>query len=381
LQPFYCSPSIFVHDIDRIFMRHWLCAGHISQAAKPGDYFTCNWGEESVIVVRGRDHGLRAFVNVCPHRGSRICTKAEGNASVLVCPYHAWAFNLDGTMRTARHMPMRFDKSQHGLRQINLRVAEGLVFVSFASQPLSFDRAAAAISSAFRAHGWANAKVAHRETYRIEANWKLAVENYVECYHCGPAHPEYAKLHALEQPLERIQDLIVEMDNRTCALGIDIKGADAWVDASGGTEAVRSFRYPLYKGVRSGSSDGGPVAPLMGDFRDYDGGVTALHCGPASFFAAYNDYGVIYRIAPRGPLETDMELVWLIDAGAAEGRDYNRDGLIWLWRVTTEADKQITENNQRGVRSRFYRPGPYSPMEPNAKRFADWYLKEISCTS
>jgi len=275
-------------------------------------------------------------------------------------------------------MPAGFDKAAHALIPIRLEVIEGLVFISFAERPLALERARKAIAQACGPYGWAAAKVAHRQTWPIEANWKLAVENYLECYHCTPAHPEYSKLHALEQPLDQIAGLNAAMEARSRALGIDVPPADCWVGSRTGEEAVFSFRYALYDGVKTGSRDGKPVAPLMGKFTDYDGGVTSTHLGPASFFIAYADHGVLYRFMPRTAVSCRMEVVWLVEGGARQGVDYDLEALTWLWKVTSEADKEITENNQKGVNSRFYRPGPYAPVEPNAIRYIRWYLDEIA---
>ncbi len=97
-----------------VFTRNWVLAGHASQAPKDGDWFLVDIAGESIIVVRGKDGLLKAFANVCRHRGSRICLKPEGHSSVLVCPYHAWSYNLDGSVRGARHMGPDFDKTQYG---------------------------------------------------------------------------------------------------------------------------------------------------------------------------------------------------------------------------------------------------------------------------
>src|SRR5262249_42076145 len=151
--------------------------------------------------------------------------------------------------------------------QFHLRVVQGLLLVSLADTPLGLGRATEALNAAYGPYGWATARVAHRETYRIAANWKLAVENYVECYHCGPAHPEYSKLHALALPSEKIEALNARMEARTAACGVEIPHRSHW-DSSvdSGEEAVFSFRYALHDGIRTGSEDGQPVAPLMGAF-------------------------------------------------------------------------------------------------------------------
>ena len=377
-QGLYNSQAAFEHDVERLFLRHWILAGHASQAAQPGDYFLVEMIGESIIVLRGNDGVLRGFANVCRHRGSRICTAAQGHAKVLVCPYHAWSYNLDGSLRAARHMPPSFDKAGHGLKQVHLEVIEGLVFITLAEKPLSLDVARKTIEASYGPYGWGSAKVAHRETYPIVANWKLTVENYLECYHCTPAHPEYSKLHALEQPLDQIGALNAAMEARTRALGIDIPHVDHRVHSSSGDAPIFSFRYALYDGVCTGAAGGAPVAPLMGAFTTYDGGVTTTHFPPSSFFISYADHGVIYRFIPIAAATSAMEVIWLVRGDAREGIDYDLDKLTWLWRVTSEADKRITQDNQAGVNSRYYQPGPYAPVEPNAIAWINWYLDEIS---
>ncbi len=333
---------------------------------------------ESVIILRGEDGALRAFANVCRHRGSRLCSAESGHGKDLVCPYHGWTYGLDGSLRSARHMPPGFDAAAHALKQVHISVIEGLVFISFAAEPLGLSHVHATLRSCYGPYGWAQARVAHRERYAIAANWKLAVENYLECYHCAPSHPEYSRLHALEQPAPRIEALNRRMRERSLALGIDIPEHNHWVGSETGEEAVYGFRYALYDGVATGSADGALVAPLMGRFAAADGGATSVHLGPASFLLAYPDHGVIYRFIAETAARCALEVIWLVRGDAREGVDYDRERLTWLWRVTSEADKRIIEQNQLGVASRYYEPGPYAPMEHNTRRYVAWYLREIS---
>ncbi len=377
-QVFYSDPEIFRRDLDRMVLRHWLCAGHVSSVPNVGDFFLLEVANESAIIVRGEDGELRALVNVCRHRGSRVCRERSGNTRVLICPYHAWTYGIDGKLRAARHMAEPFDKTRHGLKQIALRVVEGLIFVTFADEPLGLSKVEEVLRRGYGPYGWADAKVAHRETYPIEANWKLAVENYVECYHCAPSHPEYARLHANEQPRAKIAELNAQMDERAAALGLTIPNRDHWaLAAERGEEATYCVRYAMLRGAVTGSPDGQAVAPLMGAFKGYDGGSTFIHVGPASFFLAYPDHGLIYRFIPRTVQRSELEVIWLVRGDAREGVDYDRDRLTWLWKVTSDADKRIIEDNQRGVNSRYYEPGPFSIMESQERRFIEWYLSEI----
>jgi phenylpropionate dioxygenase-like ring-hydroxylating dioxygenase large terminal subunit len=377
-QIFYSDAEIFRRDLDRMVLRHWLCAGHVSSVPNVGDFFLLEVANESAIIVRGEDGELRALVNVCRHRGSRVCRERSGNTRVLICPYHAWTYGIDGKLRAARHMAEPFDKTRHGLKQIALRVVEGLIFVTFAEEPLGLSKVEEVLRRGYGPYGWADAKVAHRETYPIEANWKLAVENYVECYHCAPSHPEYARLHANEQPRAKIAELNAQMDERAAALGLTIPNQDHWaLAAERGEEATYCVRYAMLRGAVTGSPDGQAVAPLMGAFKGYDGGSTFIHVGPASFFLAYPDHGLIYRFIPRTVQRSELEVIWLVRGDAREGVDYDPDRLTWLWKVTSDADKRIIEDNQRGVNSRYYEPGPFSIMESQERRFIEWYLSEI----
>lgn len=379
-QEFYSDPSIYALDMERIFMRRWICVGHESRISKPGDFFVFEVAGESLIIIRGRDEVARALVNVCRHRGSEVCYEKEGNAKVLVCPYHAWAYELDGSLRSARLMNEEVDKSAYGLAQAHVRVLEGLIFVCFAENPPDLTDVEASLRASLGRYGWADAKVAHRAIYGVDANWKLAIENYFECYHCGPAHPEFARHHATEKPFDpATARLRTETRKRAREMGIDIPEVSNWPwPAKPDGESVDAFHDATYPGSLTGSEDGQPVAPLMGDFTEYDGGFTYVDVGPCSAFLAYADYGVMYLFIPRDEQTTDMEIVWLVKGDAQEGVDYQLDRLIWMWDVTSIADKLIIDHNQKGVNSRFYRPGPYGPMEKMPRMMAEWYLEQIA---
>ena len=375
---FYHDPAIYERDLERVFRRHWHCLAHVSVIPKPNDFELFLLGDEQVILTRDGEGSVHAMLNVCRHRGAEVCTAQKGNAKAFVCPYHAWTYGNDGRLKAARLMPKDFRREDHGLHKLAVKVVEGLVFVSFAAAPLDFSEVERLLHATCGQYGWADAKIAHREAYVIDGNWKLAVENYVECYHCGPAHPEYSLTHALEQPLDRIAELNAAMELRTCALGIDVGQGDLWQTSRAGAEAVHAFRYALYDGVETGSEDGRAVAPLMGRFAAFDGGVTSIHLGGTSFLVCYPDHGMIYRFIPDGPTRSRMELIWLVKGAAVEGVDYDLARLTWLWKVTTDEDKKIIEHTARGVKSAYFVPGPIAPMEQNELRYIGWYLDEIS---
>ncbi|SEC25771.1 aromatic ring-hydroxylating dioxygenase subunit alpha [Rhodobacter sp. 24-YEA-8] len=378
VRDFYMDPTVFARDMERVFRRHWHCLAHESVIPNPGDFELFRLGDEQVILTRDMQGEVHGLLNSCRHRGAEVCTKDKGNAKMFVCPYHAWTYTLDGALRAARLMPKDFDRAAHALKKVHVKVVEGLVFISFAKDPLDFTQVEQSLHASIGQYGWGAAKVAHRETYPIAANWKLAVENYVECYHCGPAHPEYSQTHALEQPPEVIAGLNAAMEEKSCALGLSVLSGNHWQNSSRGGEAVDVFRYALYEGASTGSEDGSPLAPLMGRFTDYDGGVTSIHLGGTTFLVCYPDHGMIYRFIPKTHDSCEMELIWLVKEGAEEGVDYDLDRLTWLWKVTTEEDKKIIEHTARGVKSHYFEPGPIAPMEYNELRYITWYLDEIS---
>jgi Rieske 2Fe-2S family protein len=328
-----------------------------------------------VIVARDGDGQINAMLNVCRHRGSRICDEATGRATRLVCRYHGWTYGLDGSLKAAAHAPEGFDRSKLGLHRLHCRVLAGLIFVNFDSAPAPFELIANDLAAPLAPYQLERTKIGHRQNYPIASNWKLAVENYCECYHCAPAHPEYTVAHGRAIPRSEQALLMPEVMERAAAAGFTRHEVrHSWLDA-GALGVDRGFeRYPLLRGHRTGSRDGGPVAPLLGTIKAYDGGATDLHLGPMTFGLAYCDHIVLYRFTPRGLHSTDCEITWLVNESAQEGKDYDRATLTWLWDVTTIADKQIIERNQAGVDSRFYEPGPLSPMEDFTQRFLQWYV-------
>lgn len=380
LQPeFYLSSEIYRLDIDNVLMPHWQCVNHVSAIPNAGDYIVFNYDRESVIVMRGADNAIRSFANVCRHRGSRICeTSGHAQGGMLICPYHAWSYGLDGSLAHARMMPRDFDKQGFGLKSLPTKVVQGLIFVSLSDNPLAFDDSEENINNTLGVYGWADAKVAHQSSVVFSANWKLALENQVECYHCAPSHPEFSVVHGQSTASE--MKLIAEMNAKAEAQGIRVETRDHWALAAlDGQEQAYSNRYPMTANARTASKDGSPLAPLMGNFQSYDNGMAVCYIGPMNHCLSYGDYGAIFRYTPRSLFETELAVIWLVRGDAVEGKDYDRDDLTWMWRVTAGADKKIVEENQRGVSSRFYRPGPYAlPIEQKTVRFTEWYMSALS---
>ncbi len=371
----YRDPEIYELEIRHILLKSWLYVGHQSQIPERGDFFLFEMAGESVIIVRDAQGGINALLNVCRHRGSRICDTPTGHESRLVCRYHGWTYGLDGSLKAAARTPDGFDRTKYGLRRLHLRVFDGLIFVNFDDDPPDFGALESEMAAPMRPYGLDQAKVALRRNYPITSNWKLAVENYCECYHCQPAHPEYSVGHGRAIPDAECVAMLSDVMAKAPVVGLTQHTIRrSWLNAGSFGLEYSFDRYPLLRGQLSGSRDGKPVAPLLGTITGYDGGTTDLHLGPMTFGLAYCDHVVLYRFTPRGQYLTDCEITWLVDEKAVEGRDYQLADLIWLWDVTTIADKQIIERNQAGVDSRYYVPGPLSPMEVFTQDFLNWYV-------
>ncbi len=382
---FYRSAVAYRQELENIFFKSWLYAGHASQVPDAGDFFLYEIAEESVIVVRGEDGTIRALVNSCRHRGSRVCEASSGHCRTFVCPYHGWVYNPDGSLRAARHMEAmaEFRREDHGLRQLRVAVRFGLIFVNFDPDAYDFNACLQEVDAQMAPYRLETAKIAHRESYPVDANWKIALGNYLECYHCDTAHRAYSKIHTFKEREHVVAPINRAMWARAAAQtgipGIEKAVYRMFREAPGFGACVYTSRYALFDGFRTGSRDGAPVAPLMGDFTGYDGGAGDFQFGPLTYMLNYPDHCVLFRYVPLGIDRTEMEIVWFVNGDAREGVDYDREALTWLWHVTTLEDKRIMTLNAAGVNSHFFEPGPQHPeFEDTPRRFVDWYLHALA---
>ncbi len=385
-QAFYTRPEVFARDRVQILRNHWIMAGHISQIPDAGDYRLFDLAGESIILVRDVGGTVRAHYNVCRHRGSQVLLKPHGNARLLTCRYHGWTYAADGCLSAAPRMPAEFRAAQYGLKPCALRIVEGLIFVSLAEPPGPVMEAVEqGLAPYLRLHGIGEARVAHREVWPVKANWKLTVENYLECYHCKPAHPEYCGVEikadklgdGTPAALARYEARHREWLARANALGATLPefGTELPLDASlPAAQFGAAYRAPMRGSHVSATEDGKAAAPLMGGFRDYDGGETALGLGPFTYMLAYNDYATFFQFVPRNVEQSDIVITWLVKGSAREGVDFDRNRVTWLWQVTTAQDKAIIEANAAGIRSSRYEPGPSSVLEYDLDGFREWYL-------
>lgn len=375
---YYKDPDIFEQEKEKIIYDSWVFAGHLSQIPNVGDYFLYSLLDENAIIVRSSDGTVNAFYNVCLHRGSHICKEEKGSIKRFTCPYHAWTYKLDGSLLTARGMPEDFDRSEYKLHSVAMEIISGMIFVNFSDNPDSLDNARRDLAGPLEMYDFENMKVAAHKNYQIDANWKVTLENYQECYHCSPSHPEYALIHTLTVDEERFDKLQEPMMSRMGACGVKHMEIDAQFENKGeGQEQYAYSRYALFEKYKTGSKSGEPVAPLLGNLKGFDHGASDISIGPLTYYLAYNDHVVVYVFTPTGHETSQCDLYWLVRSDAEEGKDYNVDDLIWLWHVTILADERIIVDNQKGINSRKYAPGPLAKLEYIIDRYIGWYLDAL----
>ncbi|NIL92725.1 3-phenylpropionate/cinnamic acid dioxygenase subunit alpha [Rhodococcus fascians] len=358
---YYVSPEHFATELDEVWARQWVYVGHISQIPKRGDYFTFELANESILLIRDEGDTVNAVHNVCRHRALRLCDQPTGSVRKrLVCPYHSWSYALDGELKTATRQTdgENFNYSDFGLYKIHVDVWKGFIFICLADEapkPVAsmIDEKSSADMDLI---GPTRLKVAHEIVYDAQANWKLLLENGVECYHCPSVHPEFCVvLNAEEMSDYYDRDMVPEV--------------------------VQGLVIPVKAELDSLSMDGSFVSKkLLGEF---DNGVEIPREFGAGFMTQpgyawggfHPDYGMVATTIPISATRTKMLCQWFVHEDAVEGVDYDVDELIKLWDVTNIQDLAIQERQQQGLSSSKYTPGPNSfDQEPGIRASLRLYL-------
>ncbi len=378
-QPFYNDERIYQLDLQEIFEKEWIFAGMSCEIPSKGNYLTLNIGDNPVVLVRGSEGVVHGFFNVCRHRGSRLCVTEKGKVAKLVCPYHKWTYELDGRLLFAgSDMGEGFDLSAHDLKPVHVKVAGGYMFVCLSENPPVFEEFTESLDHYLEPYDVENLKVAAQTDLIEEANWKLVIENNRECYHCNGSHPEL--LNSLQQ-FDDTEDPLATPEYKDL---VARKQKD-W-DEMGVPHSLKYFgkrnrmtRTPLLDGVVSMTMDGQPACQkLMGRITSKDmGSLRILHL-PNSWNHWMGDHAVVFRVLPLGPQKTLVTTKWLVHKDAVEGVDYNLENMRKVWDSTNDQDRVLAEENQRGINSIAYQPGPYSAtFEFGVIDFVNWYSERI----
>ncbi len=358
---YYTDPAIFSLEQSRVFESMWFCAVRSGDLPTPGSFRSVQVGRESVLVVRGRDGALRAFLNICRHRGARLCTEESGQVKRnLQCPYHAWTYGLDGKLVAAPNLPNMpdIDRTEYGLVAVHLREWLGYTWVCLAVEPPSFadDVQGAVVErlgdlAAIDRYDVDVLEVGRRIVYDVKANWKLIVENFMECYHCATIHPE------LTEVLPEFADGYAAQYyvGHGAEFGEDVKGFT--VDGSEGFDR------------------------LPGVEADQDRRYYAITVKPTVFINLVPDHIIFHRMFPLAADRTIVECDWLYAKDVvAAGKDVSRS--VELFDRVNAQDFAACERCQPAMDSRAYAGGGVLvPSEHHIGAFHDWLTARLGTAS
>jgi Rieske 2Fe-2S family protein len=356
--PAYTDPALFAVEQESIFERMWFCAVRGGDVGTPGAFRTVSVGRESVLITRGADGAARAFLNVCRHRGAQLCAEESGAVKrTFRCMYHAWAYDLDGRLVAAPNLVKMpdVDRVEYGLRKVHVREWLGYVWVCLADSPPSF---ADDVQGACRErlgdlesidrYALDSLEVGRRIRYDVRANWKLIIENFMECYHCATIHPEL--VHVLP-----------EFAGGYAAQYYVGHGAEFAPD-------VRGFTV-----------DGGPgLATISTISGEQDRRYFAITIKPQVFVNLVPDHVIFHRMYPLAVDRTIVECDWLyLPEVVRSGADLSRS--VELFDRVNRQDFEACERCQPGMSSRAYaQGGVLVPSEHHIGAFHQWIRDRTS---
>lgn len=348
----YTSPAVLALEQEGLFAKMWLCVGRESDIPAAGDYFTHQVAGESVIVVRGGDGALRAFYNVCRHRGARLLDTDSGKGlSRVVCPYHAWTYRLDGTLAQVPRMEEGFARESLGLVPVRIDTWAGFIFLNLDDQAAPLESWLADLPDLARFR-MQDLRLGKHIEYEVAANWKLICENYSECYHCPGVHPQ----------LFRISDHIAQHE-RVQEIGACFNGGPML----------------LREGYETMSMSGKRTVPIIAGLQPDDHRFVYYYViYPNLLLSPHPDYVLTHTASPIAPGRTKIVCEFLFTQEALARPDFDPTDMVEFWDVTNRQDWGLCERVQLGAQSRGYRPGPYQPSEDCVHTFDRWYAEHMA---
>jgi len=335
---FYVSAGRFRYEMDRLFAVRWLCAGRVEQVEEAGQFFVRDLLGESIIVTRTPTAEVRAFYNLCRHRGTKLCSESEGRfPGSIQCPYHAWTYALDGRLLGAPHMEEvpHFDKEAYPLHSVQADIWDGHIFVTLARATPPLADQLADLPGKFRSWRMQDLRLGHRIVYDVRANWKLIVQNYNECLHCPNLHPALNRLsHYLSGENEPLHP------------------------------SYMGGRMDLRPGIATMSMDGSCPRAFLPGLTDVERrGVYYYAIFPNMLLSLHPDYMLVHTLWPLAPDRTINICEWHFHPQELARPGFDARDVIEFWDLTNRQDWRVCELSQAGISSRAYVPGPYSNRE------------------
>ena len=372
----YHDPDHYRRELARIWSNTWIAAARESELAGPGDFRVVDIGDQSILLLRSTEGGVRAFHNTCRHRGSILCTEAQGRLrdQRIVCPYHAWSYDLEGRLCATPHrMPVAdFDLSTRGLFPVQAGCWGGFVFVHLggpatgtagADTPgtalLPLAQALGDLPVRFARYRLDRLAVGPRIVVDVKANWKLICENFCECLHCPPVHPELCR--------------IVPAYREAGAWGLHQDGSGTPLP-----ETTPEYRPGAVTLTLDGSARVAPFACI--DARERATLYAPALLPPNLFLNVHPDYVNSHMMFPTGPETVRIVYDWLFEPEALGDPAFDLEHYVALWRTTNAQDARNCEWQQRGVHAAPFTAGQYMPQEFDCHRFAQWVRAALRAT-
>ena len=354
----YTDEGILRQELETFYNRSWLNVGREEQIPDAGDFFTRAIGDESVIVLRGTDGKVRAFYNVCRHRGTRLIEEAEGKKlRSVVCPYHAWTYSTEGALVGAPHTDelADFRKEDYGLHPVRLESWGGFLWANLDTDAPTMRKELGRFLEKFDRFRLADLRLVSRKTYTVEANWKILVQNYQECYHCAPIHPELNRITPYLSG--EVHDYFVDGEQRTPFSG-------------GYMEFAKDYQSMTWTGYTD--------RPALRGMTEEDlRRIYYYVVFPNLFFSLHPDFLMIHRTWPLAPSRSTIECEFYFDAEAIARPDFDPKDAIELWDLINGQDWAVCERTQKGMRSRAWKGGRYSEQEPQVHDFDAYVMDHL----
>jgi glycine betaine catabolism A len=354
----YEDPNIFSAELERFFYRNWLCVGRSEDFTNSGDFNTQQIGRESVLLVRDGTGCVRGYYNLCRHRGTRVVSEPSGHgARSFACPYHAWSYDLDGRLIGAPHMAEQkgFDRRDYGLHPIRVDTWGGFVWVNLEADTPGLSDSLGTFFQRFDRFPLADLRLGGRQSYEVEANWKIIVENFSECYHCAPVHPS----------LTRLTPYLSGHNDASFLRG------DAESKFSGG---YMEFAQDFQSMTRSGYTKRPFVPGMTAEDRRR---VYYYVLFPNMFFSLHPDYLMVHRGWPKTYNRTQVENEFYFTSGAMADPGFDPSDAMGLWDEINRQDWKVCELAQLGMGSRAWKGGRYSDREELVRDFDEYVAREF----
>ena len=343
----YHEPSIFAWEQANVLRRDWVVVGRVDDAPEPGTYFTTEIDGDPLIVVRGRDGELRAFHNVCRHRGTAVVDEPCGKAVRFQCPYHAWIYDLEGKLVRAKHTEDLDDFSfeTYGLQAVGCESWQGFVFLSLDPGAGTLADQLGDLDDHLGRFDFSDLRSARTITYDVAANWKFIAENYSECYHCPPLHPQLNKLTPYD-------------------VGGDYAPGGAW---QGGWMELVAGAETMALDDGHGSKHGRPL--MCGMTTEDERRIFYYVLWPTVFLSIHPDYLLVHRLVPVAPDRTTVICQLLFEPATMALPDFDATDAIAFWDLTNSQDWHVCEMQQLGTKSSSWVSGRYSNQEASVHAF------------